>query len=51
MLFPCPHFGGAGVVGAELVDEPLELGAACVVRVDLGQRHHAVDERLHEAFS
>ena len=50
MLFPCPHFGGAGVVGAELVDEPFELVAAAAA-VRFLQRHHAVDERLHEAFS
>ena len=49
MLFPCPHFGGAGVVGAELVDEPFELVAAAAA-VRFLQRHHAVDERLHEAF-
>ena len=37
-------------MGAELVDEPLELGAASA-GVRLAQRHRAVDERLHEAFS
>ena len=31
MPFPGAHFGGAGVVGSELVDEALKLVAAVVV--------------------
>ena len=37
-------------MGAELADEALELGAT-VALLRLAQRHHAVDEGLHESLA